>query len=333
MMKMKKAHTLKIEEKPLVSVLIGSYNAERYIVAAVDSALAQTYANIEIIIIDDASTDKTRDLLEKYHDPRIRYLVHEKNRGITGTRNHLFQEAKGAFFAYLDCDDLYLPDHVAVEVAYLEAHPRCALVYSRLLYFFDGNQDKHYRHRNTLYSGDDVFPALLEKMFITNTSIMFRREIYDQLGGYRTETGIVEDWEYFLRMTHAGFRIEYLDEDLSLFRLRWDSNTNFSRQVEIKDSQVKIFEDLKTRLTEQERRKYAIDYWIGKRKENLVVALLSDGKKVEARRVYQEIYPSVSLKKRIVIFFLNLAPVWFLRFAIEQGWNWKKRNTFVPIKQ
>src|SRR5258708_728209 len=200
-------------KKPLVSILIAAYNAERYIKDAIDSALAQTYENFEVIVVDDGSRDKTGEIVKSYHDPRLRY-IYQENRGIVGVRNRLFSEAKGEFWTYLDHDDIYLPDKVKAEAEFLLAHPEDAAVYCGMRYFFDGEPDKFYQHIFTHYSGN-VFEQLLDKMLITNTAFMMRRSVFDKLGGYNAATGRVDDWEYFLRMSYAGYRIAFLDKERS----------------------------------------------------------------------------------------------------------------------
>ena len=318
-----------MKKEPLVSILVPAYNAERYIKATLDSALMQDYPNFEIVVIDDGSKDKTWEIIQTYTDPRIR-MMWQENQGITPTRNRLFKEAKGQYIAYLDCDDVYLQGRISKPVAFLEAHREYALAYCEPIYFFDGEPDKLYRHRFKLYSGDEVFAGLLEHQFITNTTITFRREVYDRLGGYNPATGIVEDWEYFIRMVRNGYRIALLGDDLVRFRLRRDSNTNFVRQVEIKDSQVKIFENLKAQMTEEEQKKWDIDRWLIDRKRNYVMALLSNGEKRKAWRVYREIKTRLSFAKRAFIMAMMITPAPVLHFAVEKGWNARKRNLFAP---
>lgn len=317
------------QKKPLVSILISAYNAERYIKEAINSALAQTYANIEIVVIDAASKDKTPEIVKAYTDPRVRFIAHPYE-PIIATRNALLKESRGTYLTFLDSDDIYLPKKVEEEVAFLEEHPDYKIVYCDLRYFFDGRPQELYKHRYEFYSGD-VFPHLLEKMFITNTTVLFARELYEKLGDYNEALGLVEDWEYFLRISYHGYKIAFLPKDLVRYRLRWDSHTNFARQVAIKSSAVTIIQNLKEKMTQEEREKYHIDFFVAKQKENLVIALLSHGKKRDARVLFQEIKKYVSPGKRVVILMLFLLPTPLLRFIIEKAWNFKKKSLFVPV--
>jgi len=316
-------------DRPLVSILMSAYNAERYIKEAVDSALAQTYRNIELVIIDAASKDKTREIVKSYKDPRVRLIEHAYE-PIIATRNGLLHEARGEYFTFLDSDDIYLPGKVAEEVGFLEKNPGCAVVHCDLHCFYDGEPGKFYKYRVS-FDYKDVFRELLDRMFIPNTAVMFRREIYDKLGGYNESLGLVEDWEYFLRIAHSGYKIVFLNKDLVLYRLRWDSHTNFARQVAIKQSAVNIFENLKARMTPDERVKYDIDRHLAKQKENLIITLFSDGKKKDAMRIYQEIKQYIRPWKRFVILAMLPVPAPTLRFLIEKAWNYRKRHLFIPV--
>ncbi len=318
---------------PLVSILVNAYNAERYIAEALDSALAQVYKNIEVIVLDDHSTDRTSAIVQEYaaKDERVHYLKPQKRVGLVEGRNELLRVSRGEYLTYLDADDVYMPDKVEQEVDFLATHPEYALVYCNIIFFFDGVPEKTYRHRYTFYSGEDIFPHLLEKMFIANTSTMFRREVYDRLGGYRTDLGLVEDWEYFLRLTYAGYQVAFLDGDLVRYRLRWDSHTNFARQAEIKESAVKIFENLKEHMSEADRARNNIDYWIAARKTTYAIALTAVGQGREARRILANVETYVGPVKGAAIFFLSYLPARLVAFFMERAWNYKKKKLFVEV--
>jgi glycosyltransferase involved in cell wall biosynthesis len=316
--------------QPLVSILINAYNEERYIGAAIESAIAQTYDSIEIIILDDQSTDRTAEIVKNYNDPRVRYIRSDKRLGLTDGRNALLAAAKGEYLTYLDADDIYEPTKVEAEAKFLQEHHEYAGVYCNLAYFYDGEPEKSYHHRFTFYSGDDVFPQLLDRMFITNTAFMFRREVYEKLGPYRKDLGLVEDWEFFLRMTYAGYKIGYINKDLVHYRLRWDSHTNFAKLAALKESAVHIFEDLKSRMPETDRKKYDIDHHIADRKETWLISLFSIGEKKKATEIYREIKPYMNLKKRIAMSGLAVMPTPLARFLLEKAWNMRKKGLFIP---
>ena len=319
-------------ENPRVSILVNVFNGERHIRGALDSALAQTDARFEIVFLDDHSTDNTAAIVKEYQekDARVRYVKPEKRLGLVEGRNELLRQARGEYFTYIDEDDRYRPDKIRIEADYLDAHQGTALVYCGTEYFFDGEPGT-YRARFHCYSGDEVFPNLLEKMFITNSAIMFRRSLYEKLGGYRHDLGIVEDWEFFLRITHAGYRIDFLEQPLALICLRFDSHTNFKKQALVQQSAVNIFEDLKKKMSEKDRERYRIDYWIAKRKEHYAIALLGNGEQRTGRGVLREIARYMSPTKYAAVFLLSWLPGRIPGVLIEWAWKIRKRNLYYPV--
>ncbi len=109
--------------RPAVSVLVPAYNAERYILQSVQSILAQTIEDFELIVVNDASTDRTLDILSAIHDRRLRVLTNDRNLGVVGAGNRALDEASGRYIARLDADDLCLPTRFAKQVAFLEQKP------------------------------------------------------------------------------------------------------------------------------------------------------------------------------------------------------------------
>ena len=110
-----------MKNQPLVSIIMPSYNAERYIAESIESVLAQTYSNWELVITDDCSTDKTPEIAEAYgkNDPRIKFCIAKQHGGIAKTRNQSLQRAQGELIAFLDNDDLWLPEKLEKQVQFM----------------------------------------------------------------------------------------------------------------------------------------------------------------------------------------------------------------------
>lgn len=106
----------------LVSVIMPSWNTGKFIAESIDSVLAQTYENWELIIVDDCSTDNTDEVVAGYHDPRIRYFKNEQNSGAALTRNRAIREARGEWIAFLDSDDLWQPEKLEKQIAFMKEH-------------------------------------------------------------------------------------------------------------------------------------------------------------------------------------------------------------------
>ena len=107
---------------PLVSVAMPAYNSEEYVKQAIDSVLAQTFSDFELIIVNDGSSDRSKEIILSYTDERIRYLENEKNLGIVKTRNRCIANAAGKYIAVLDNDDIALPFRLEEQVRFLEAN-------------------------------------------------------------------------------------------------------------------------------------------------------------------------------------------------------------------
>jgi len=115
---------------PLVSIIIPAYNNAEYLPDAIQSVLDQTYPNLELIVVNDASPDNTSEVVKKYNDPRIRYVVHENNQGLSAARNTGILTAKGDIVALLDGDDFYHPDKFQEHVDFLEKNPDIGVTYN-----------------------------------------------------------------------------------------------------------------------------------------------------------------------------------------------------------
>ena len=168
----------------LVSAIVPVYNGERYLSEALDSALAQTYQNIEIIVVDDGSTDSSAAIAEGYaasHPQRVR-VIRQANGGTGAARNAAMAEARGDYVAMLDQDDLWAPRHLEEAVAVLENEPTIGLVHANIQ-VLDGvlrpSSPPPWRQ------SDDVFVTLLlRRAHIPCLTVVFRRSLIDQVGGF-----------------------------------------------------------------------------------------------------------------------------------------------------
>jgi glycosyltransferase involved in cell wall biosynthesis len=125
---------------PSVSVVMPVYNVERFVAASIDSVLAQTYSDFELIIVDDGATDGSVEICRGFADPRIR-IIHQRNRGLAGARNTGIAAARGRFIALLDSDDIWLPDKLARHVAHLEADLGLGVSYTGAALIDEAGQD------------------------------------------------------------------------------------------------------------------------------------------------------------------------------------------------
>lgn len=277
------SHMQKSDE-PLVSIIIPSYNAAAYVKEAVDSALAQTYKAIEILVVDDGSKDNTKEVLGPYiKSGAIKYIFQE-NKGLSGARNTGIAQAKSEFIALLDADDIFLPEKLAHQMAYLIAHPDCDISYCDLFHFWDGEEDKLLKLDYKYYSGADVLPNLIKTDFIAPLTMVIRRTVFDRFGVFDVTFKRSEDLEFLVRILSRGANICFLNERLAKLRLRRTSNLQgFESQPEVKRTALNLFEELYEKSTLAEREHLALKKYLVWYRLKLALAYLENGKKREAR--------------------------------------------------
>src|SRR3989441_7830895 len=176
---------------PVVSVVIPVYNGERYLADAIQSVLDQTYQNLEVIVVDDGSRDGSAAVAKRFGEA-IRY-VHRANGGVCKARNTGIAVARGTYLAFLDQDDLWLPDKLAAQVAYLDSHPEVGAVYCQCQVMeVMGNAElrsdhmRNLRQRFYYYSEPvkDNVVGIMRGPYLLMTSAMFRGEVLRKIGGF-----------------------------------------------------------------------------------------------------------------------------------------------------
>lgn len=246
-----------MSSKNLVSVIIPAYNAAAYVKEAVDSAIAQTYPNKEVIVVDDGSTDGTRAVLEPYIKKKAIVYLHQENRGLAGARNTGVRSARGEFVALLDSDDIFLPDKLERQVGYLVAHPNCGVCYCDLWHFYDDAPGHMLKLNYIYYSGDEVFPRLLKMNFINPLSVVVRRSEINRVGLFDETYRRSEDWEYWVRLAYHGVRFCFLPETLAKYRMHKGSlSYGWSVKAAEKETVLRIFKTLRDKMSREERRRY-----------------------------------------------------------------------------
>ncbi|HUQ88889.1 MAG TPA: glycosyltransferase [Vicinamibacterales bacterium] len=209
---------------PHVSVIIPAYNAEKFIADTVNSVLSQTYQDFEIIVVDDGSKDGTLAALQPFGD-RVR--VHQQaNGGVARARNTGVSLAQGTWVAFLDADDLWLPEKLERQLAISSA----PMIYTDRFNIGDRGDLPELQSEVTPMSGGDLFvPLLREGNFITNTSVMIRRELFQSLGGFYTGLNGTEDWEMWIRVAERH-PIGFVPEPLVKYRFHGGSiSRNYER--------------------------------------------------------------------------------------------------------
>lgn len=220
--------------RPLVSVVIPVHNGERFVAEAVEAVLGQDHEPIELIVVDDGSTDTTADIVARY--PQVRY-IRQDNAGPSAARNTGIEVSSGELLTFCDCDDVYRKGKVSAQVHHLENHPEtsCVLV----------------RHETFVEPGTAP-PAWMatDDAGVQVQSAMVRRAVVDAIGGYNAEYRLTENMEWLSRMRAANLRIDVLDDVLVDRRLH-GANLSYER----KGLQQGLLRSLRDRV--EEKRKVA----------------------------------------------------------------------------
>jgi len=187
--------------KPLVSVIIPCYNYAEYLGDAIESILVQTYPNVEIIVVNDGSTDNTSEVARKYGVQ----LIEQENKGLSGARNSGIRNAKGEWISCLDADDKLHPDYLT----------RCLEENADII--STGTQEFGERHNKGIPSQEPIYQEFVLANRIHCASL-YRKEVWEKTGGYDETIEGYEDWEYWLRAAKLGFKIKTVQEYLFFYR-------------------------------------------------------------------------------------------------------------------
>lgn len=204
---------------PLVSVVIPCYNAARYLAEAIESVLAQTYPQIEIIVIDDGSIDETASIARTY--PVI--YLYQVNSGISAARNAGIRQSRGKYVQFLDHDDRLLPEAIETGARLLEAHPECAMTVGEHRYI--GPDGSVLGRSNKCAAGRDHYRMLLGQNFIESpSSALHRHSTFSVTGIFDETMKVSEDYEFYLRTARTNALIGHMAL-VSEYRV-YDSSTS-----------------------------------------------------------------------------------------------------------
>jgi glycosyltransferase involved in cell wall biosynthesis len=201
-----------LDKTDIISVVIPYFNDGLYIDEAVDSILNQTYTNVEIIIVNDCSTDPfSIEKITRYNKPKTSVIHHSTNQHLSAARNTGFRAAKGDYVLTLDADDMFAPDFLEKAIAILQTQPAVGAVSA----WAKGFGVREFVWQN-LKGGS------LENFILTNKSVacaLIRKSIWEEIGGYdeNMKEGY-EDWDFWIRMTGAGYRVHVIQEPLFFYR-------------------------------------------------------------------------------------------------------------------
>lgn len=224
---------------PRVSVIIPSFNCELYIAETIGSVLQQTLKDIEVIVVDDGSTDRTREIVAAFGAP-VR-LIAQANAGRCAARNRGIREALGEFICLLDHDDYWFPAKLADQLAEFEANPQVGAVFSSMIYWYaDANQNYPTPDSfdlNAYPSGvDEQFSGWIYHLFLLDchmltSAAMFRAEVFQRCGAYVESLPYSEDWELWLRIARE-YPLRKLRRPSTLYRQHVSQGSRVIRELD-----------------------------------------------------------------------------------------------------
>ncbi|WP_375510572.1 glycosyltransferase, partial [uncultured Nostoc sp.] len=264
---------------PRVTVIIPSYNHEKFVGEAIQSVLNQTYQDFELVITDDGSTDKTVEIIKSFTDTRIRLFCFERNQGACVAANKCISEAKGEFIAMLSSDDIFAPEKLEKQVNFLDKNPEIGAVFGFAEIIDEyGNdfQDENHFYKHIFIQPNRTRFEWLNYFFfrlncLCHPSVLIRKKCYDHIGSYDERFAQLPDLDFWIRLC-LKYEIYIIPENLIKFRVlqnetnaSGDKPTKHIRQsleitqilknylkIEVNDNFLKIFPDILIDITSLE---------------------------------------------------------------------------------
>lgn len=215
-------------QNPIVSVIIPVYNGERYLAETIESVIAQTEVNWEIIAVNDGSTDNSQAILQEYAKKipdRIKVITVE-NGGVSRARNTAVAAARGTYVAFLDQDDLWAPRKLGHQVEMFSRDKNLGISFTNVMFI---DEKGSVLRENVLKLGvkhrGNVFEYLIFENFIGISSVMLKKKLYVRIGGFDPRFSLAEDYDFLLKVTQES-SVDYIDEPLLLYREHDESGTH-----------------------------------------------------------------------------------------------------------
>ena len=213
----------RISRDSSVSIILPTYNRAHLLPRAILSVLDQTYQNFELVIIDDASTDETSQVVKDFDDPRIQYIRHERNQGASAARNTGIKASRGEYIAFQDSDDEWLPEKLERQMnAITHAPPEIGVVYSSFWQIRDNNKSVYPPRIRKLASllpskvrrlEGDIHDALLRGNLVTTQAALVRKTCFEKAGMFDERLPRFQDWELWLRVS-KHYHFKFIDDPL-----------------------------------------------------------------------------------------------------------------------
>lgn len=212
---------------PDVSVIIPAYNQADYLEYAIQSVLSQSFANFEVVVVNDGSTDNTENILTEISDKRIR-VIWQPNSGLSAARNTGIRISSAPLITLLDSDDFFLPEKLSVLVSYLDNHPEIGMVSGGTVLV--DQESKPFRQIIKTPEAIQLPELLFSNPFVPS-SVVMRRSWFDMVGLFDETLRACEDWDLWLRMASAGCQFAWVEQPLAAYRFHLGQMTRDSGRM------------------------------------------------------------------------------------------------------
>ena len=222
-------------KRPLISVLMSVYNGEKYLREAIESILAQTFADFEFLIINDGSTDSSRDIILSYSDARIRLIDNEEKIGLTKSLNKGISLARGKYIARMDADDISMPERIEKQVGYMDIAEDYVLVGAGA-YLIDANGNEIGR-LDRPFTHEEILGHIFFFNPVIHPSVMFRKAPILKIGGYNPDIQKAQDYDLWLRLVDFNMKfcnlpsllIKHREHEYSIEAVSFDDQEKYAR--------------------------------------------------------------------------------------------------------
>ena len=316
-----------VSPRPLVSVIVPAYNAERFLGRALRSGLAQTYPNLEIIVVDDGSTDRTPEVIRSFTDARVRHLS-QPNRGQGAARNLGIRASAGRYVTFLDADDVYLPLKVERQVEFLTVHPDCEVVFCDALHFYS-QRPRTLLVRKSRPRPVDMLRELVRASVVNPNTMMISGEILRGGFWFREDRYYPEEWDLCLRLVRAGHWFGYQAEGLVIVEIREDSNTSMAAQLPLKRHTLEMFEQFFAGMPAAERAAYGAETVLRSCRQKLAWASLVSADPVSAFEATASALPWALAA--VLRGFVRIVPADLVRATVAAAWRLRQRLAFARV--
>lgn len=277
----------------LVSVIIPTYNRAHLIKRSIKSVLDQTYQNFEVIVVDDGSTDSTKEIVESFNESRIKYIKHKQNKGTAAARNTGIKYSKSDFIAFQDSDDEWLPEKLEKEMkAFENSTVNVGVIYSGIWYLKD-NEKRYVPYSQITKKEGNIHNELLTGNFVSGLSVI-RKTCFEKVGLFNENLPSLEDWELYIRISKY-FCFKFIDEPLAIAYCSSDSaSTNYSNLTKSSELIIKKHFEYFNKSKEILATNYA----------NIGLYAFLDGEKKKSRKYLRNAIIANPLKLRYLAAFI-----------------------------